>query len=63
MQNFRALGAPPPDPMPPAAGGFAPKSPLASGGWELRAPDPPNSPPIANFGLRAWSGSSASARF
>ena len=28
MQNFRALGAPP--------------------------PDPPNSPPIANFWLRAW---------
>ena len=24
MQNFRALGAPPPDPVPPAAGGIAP---------------------------------------
>ena len=31
MQNFRALGAPPPDPVPPAAGGSA--------------LDPPNSPP------------------
>ena len=28
MQNFRSLGAPPPDPhWPPAAGGFAPKPP------------------------------------
>ena len=35
MQNFRALGAPPPDPVPPAAGVFVPKPP-ASGGWELR---------------------------
>ena len=40
MQNFRALGAPPPDPhacsgwglWPPVAGGFA--------------PGPPNSPPL-----------------
>ena len=66
MQNFRVLGAPPPDPVPPAAGGFAPKPP-ASGSWGLRPqtpiglrrlgappPDPPNSPPIANFWLRAW---------
>ena len=27
MQNFRALGAPPPYPLPPAAGGFAPRPP------------------------------------
>ena len=56
MQNFRALGAPPPDPLPPVAGGFAPKPP-ASGVWGLRPqtpiglwrlgappPDPQNSP-------------------
>ena len=48
MQNFRALGAPPPDPprlrrlgalppnpQPPAAGGEA------SGGWGLRPQTPP----------------------
>ena len=69
MQNFRALGAPPPDPVPPvppAAGVFAPRPPLASGGWGLclrrlgaLPPDPPNSPLIANFWLRAcWSPSS-----
>ena len=53
-------------PVPPAAGGFAPKPP-ASGGWGLclqtpiglrrlggPPPDPQNSPPIANFWLRAW---------
>ena len=34
MQNFRALGAPPQTPVPPAAGGFAPKPP-ASGSWGL----------------------------
>ena len=54
MQNFRALGAPPPDPVLPAAGGFAPKppasgdftlrTPLASGGWGLR-PQPPKTAP------------------
>ena len=27
MQNFRALGAFPPNPQPPAAGGFAPRPP------------------------------------
>ena len=45
MQNFRALGAPPPDPR-------------ASGGWGLRPQTPngylpQNSPPIADFWLRA----------
>ena len=57
MQNFWALGAPPLDPVPPAAGGFA-SEPPASGGWGLRPqtpislrrleappPDPQNSPP------------------
>ena len=34
MQSFQALGAPPPDPVPPAAGGFAPRTP-ASGSWGL----------------------------
>ena len=48
MQNFRALGAPPPvpvppaagalppDPQPPAAGGFALRPPFVSSGWRLR---------------------------
>ena len=43
-------------PVPPAAGGFAPKPPdphwpPAAGG---SAPRPPKQPPIANFWLRAW---------
>ena len=59
MQNLRALGAPPPDPrasggwglgafppnpQPPAAGGFAPSPPLASVGWGLRPQTPQTSP-------------------
>ena len=66
MQNFRALGAPPPDPRasggwgyaskPPASGGWGlrPRPPLASGGWGLRPQTPKTAPPIANFWLRAW---------
>ena len=63
---FERWGLRPHTPVPPAAGGFAPKPP-ASGGWGLRPqtpiglrrlgappPDPQNSPPIANFWLRAW---------
>ena len=42
-QNFRALGAPPPDPR--ASGGFAPKPP-ASGGWGLRPQTPKQPPPL-----------------
>ena len=54
MQNFRALGAPPPDPVPPAAGSFAPDpQPPAAGGFALR---PSKQPPIANFWLRACLG-------
>ena len=61
MQNFRALGALPPDPrvsggwelcpqtpQPPAAGGFAPRPSLASGGWGF-APRPPKQPPHCEF--------------
>ena len=40
--------------MPPASGGFAPRPPLASGGWGLRPQTPKTAPPIANFWLRAW---------
>ena len=55
MQNFRELEAPPQTPVPPATGGFAPKSPdphwrpAAQGG----APSRLKQPPIANFWLRA----------
>ena len=44
MQNFRSLGSPPPDPR--ASRGFAPRPPLASGGWELRSETPKLSPPL-----------------
>ena len=50
---LRRLGALPPIPQPPVAGGFAPRSPLASGGWGLRPQTPKTAPPIANFWLRA----------
>ena len=43
MQNFRALGAPPLDPPPPAAGGFAPKTPV--GFRRLDAPPPLHTAP------------------
>ena len=46
MHNFRAPGAPPADPMPPPAGGFAPRFPLASGGWGLRPQTPKSAPPL-----------------
>ena len=48
MQNFRALGAPPPNPQPLAAGGFTPKPPLASSGWGS-APRPTGQPPHCEF--------------
>ena len=51
MQNAKAL---PPNPQPPAAGGIAPRPPLASGGWGLRPQTPQTAPPITNFWLRAW---------
>ena len=57
MQNFRALGAPPPGPPclrrlgalppnPPASGAesFASRPPLASGGWGLRPQNPKTAP-------------------
>ena len=63
---FERWGLRPQTPVPPAAGGFAPKPP-ASGSWGLRPqtpiglrrlgappPDPKTAPPIANFWLRAW---------
>ena len=54
MQNFRALclrrlGALPPNPKPPAAGGFASRPPLASGGWGLRPQTPKTAPPHCEF--------------
>ena len=49
MQNFRALGAPPSDPVPLKAGGFAPRPPLASGGWGLRLQTPQTAPPHCEF--------------
>ena len=54
MPNFWALGAQPQTPVLPAAGGFAPRPPLASGGWRLRPQTLKTAPPIVNFWLRAW---------
>ena len=65
MQNFRALGAPPPDPRASDGWGLRPQTPsLRQLGasppdphWPPAAgappPNPRNSPPIANFWLRA----------
>ena len=49
MQNFGALGATPPNPVPPVAGGFAPRPPIASGGWGLRPQTPKHSPLNCEF--------------
>ena len=64
MQNLRALGAPPPAPVPPNAGALLPdpQSPGASDPdphWPLAAgvrpqTPKPTLPPITNFRLRAW---------
>ena len=43
---LRLLGALPPNPQPQAAGGFAPRLPLASGGWGLRPQTPQTAPPL-----------------
>ena len=58
--SLRQMGALPPNPQPPADGGFAPKPPV-SGGWGLHPqipiglrPQTPKQNPIANFWLRAW---------
>ena len=40
------LEALPPNPQPPAAGGFAPRLPLASGGWGLSPQTPKTAPPL-----------------
>ena len=67
MQNFRALGAPHPDPRASGGWGLCPQTPslrrlgasppdplLAFGGWGLRPQTPEIAPPpIANFWLRA----------
>ena len=46
MQNFRALGALPPNPPASGAGSFASRPPLASGGWVLRPQNPKTAPPL-----------------
>ena len=43
-QTFQALGAPSPEPVPPAAGGFAPRPPITSGGWGLCLQTPKTPP-------------------
>ena len=45
MQNFRALGAPPPDPPASGGWGFAPK-PATSGGWGRSPQTPKTAPPL-----------------
>ena len=56
-ENFRALGAPSPDPRASGDWGLCPQTPrppLASGGWGIRLQTPQTAPTIANFWLRAW---------
>ena len=48
------MGALPPVPQPLAAGSFAPRHPLAFGGWGIRSQTPKVAPPpIADFWLCA----------
>ena len=42
-------GFAPKTPQPPAAGGLAPQAPLASGGWGAMPPDPPKTAPHCGF--------------
>ena len=53
MKNFRVLGAPPPDARASSSWGLCPQTPSLRRLGAL-PPDPQNSPPIANFRLRAW---------
>ena len=43
---FERWGLRPQTPVPPAAGGFSSKPPLASGGWGLRPQTPKTAPPL-----------------
>ena len=54
MQNFRALGAPPPDPRASGGWGLCPQAPIGLRRLGAQPPDPQTAPPIANFWLRAW---------
>ena len=45
MQNFRALGAPPPDPCASGGWGLNPQTPI-SGSWGLCPQTPKRSPPL-----------------
>ena len=47
FSSLRRLGALPPNPQPPAAGGFAPRPPLASGGFFAASPQ--KAPPPWEF--------------
>ena len=46
FSSLRRLGALLPDPQSPAAGGFAPRPSLVSGGWGLRPQTPQTAPPL-----------------
>ena len=49
MQNFQALGAPPPNPRAFGGWGFAHRPQIASGCWGLRSQTRKTAPSIANF--------------
>ena len=52
---FKHWGLRPQTPVPPAAGGFAPRPPIASGGWGLCPQTPQHTAPsIPNFWQRAY---------
>ena len=55
MQNFQALGAPPPNPRASGGWGLCPQTPNSLQGLGAPPPDPPKTAPsIANFWLRAY---------
>ena len=47
--KFSSAGGFPLNPQAPTAGGFAPRPPLASGGWGLRPQTPQTAPPHCEF--------------
>ena len=46
MQNFRALGAPPPDPRASGGWGLCPQTPIGLRRLGAQPPDPQTAPPL-----------------
>ena len=63
MQNFRALGAPPPDPRASGSWGLRPQTPIGLRRLRAPPPDPPKQPPHCEFLATRLAGSVWLSRF